>query len=398
MDNGNTIRILCLGDSFTFGEGAPKGYSYPEQLQKMLDNNSSKKFIVCNGGVPGSNSSQLFKNLENNFQRYRSDIIVVMTGCNNNSFFNESNYFLFADKSIKVFLYRLDVCLSHMRSYKLFKVAIINFYSKIRPEARLKTEYFAGDNEVFKRSVDKVNRNKIKNVPQELIEEMKKCLALGEVYQNQKKINLAIAEFKKAIELNPYDDRPYYMLGYIYLHYSPDLKDKHKLAIQAFKKAIEINLFNEAVHLELFNVYYRIGKINLALEELDIIHQLNPNNEWVRRSLIYGIPYIKDMKIFEKMLRYDLQNIIAFITSKKSKLILQNYSSGWPNEILRQIAKINKVPFVDNEFVFKKLESLDGYKRQDYFAEDGHCNARGYKIIAENVYSMLKSEMRDLLE
>ena len=36
-----TYTILCLGDSFTFGYGAPHGKSYPEQLEQLL--NSGKK-------------------------------------------------------------------------------------------------------------------------------------------------------------------------------------------------------------------------------------------------------------------------------------------------------------------------------------------------------------------
>ncbi len=36
-------RILCLGDSFTYGLGAPKGKSYPDQLQILLDTRAGKK-------------------------------------------------------------------------------------------------------------------------------------------------------------------------------------------------------------------------------------------------------------------------------------------------------------------------------------------------------------------
>jgi lysophospholipase L1-like esterase len=396
LDNGDTIRILCLGDSNTFGIGAPKGYSYPEQLQRMLNNNSSKKFIVFNGGIPGSNSSNLYNNLENNIQRYNPNIIIVLVGSNDDSNFMQSNYFLFVNKSSSVYLHHLDSLLSDMRSYKFLKAIVINFYSKIGPKMKLRAAYSLGDDEILKLLPEKVDKNTIKKVPQELIDEMEKCLELGELYLSQTKINLAIAEFKKANALNPYDDRPYYMLGLIYLHYSAELglKDRHALGEQEFKKAIEINPFNIAAHTGLFNTYYRTGKKILALEELSIIHRLNPNEEWVSRILTYGLPDIKDTEIFNKLLRYNLQNIIALITSKKIKIIIQNYPGNWQNECLRQIAKINKLPFVDNEIVFKRLKCLDGYKQQDYFAEDGHPNANGYRVIANNVYRVLKSEIQ----
>ena len=31
------IKILCVGDSYTFGHGATAGYSYPEQLEGILN-------------------------------------------------------------------------------------------------------------------------------------------------------------------------------------------------------------------------------------------------------------------------------------------------------------------------------------------------------------------------
>jgi hypothetical protein len=39
----NEYSILCLGDSFTQGFGAPKGYSYPEQLAKLLNDDPDHK-------------------------------------------------------------------------------------------------------------------------------------------------------------------------------------------------------------------------------------------------------------------------------------------------------------------------------------------------------------------
>ena len=51
----STIRILCLGDSFTQGDGASNGHSFPRQLENILNANSTnKKFEVINAGNNGS--------------------------------------------------------------------------------------------------------------------------------------------------------------------------------------------------------------------------------------------------------------------------------------------------------------------------------------------------------
>lgn len=90
-----TIKMLCLGDSFTFGLGAEKGEDYPFQLQRLLDeNHQDKKFIVYNAGVPGYNSSMVLKRLVKNISKYRPHIILLLIGSNDRTVLEDSNYYL----------------------------------------------------------------------------------------------------------------------------------------------------------------------------------------------------------------------------------------------------------------------------------------------------------------
>ena len=390
IDAGGTVRILCLGDSFTFGEGAQKGYSYPEQLQEILRGMPDKEFIVFNGGVPGSNSSYLSRELRNNIDKYKPDIIIVMTGANNCSNFLYSNYFLFANGSRRTCLYRLDLFLSHIRSYKLLKAVMINLYAKINSMPA--GGYRPGEGHL-KASCTMKSVSKGQGTIRGSTHEMERYLESGKAYEKQAKITQAISELKKAIEIDPFDKRPYYMLGFVYLHRCPELKDNLSLAIAAFKKAAEIDPNDALLHINLFTAYHRSGKLDLALEELRIINRLDPGDEMSCRLLLYGIPGFRDMEIFERMLKYDLGNIIALSASKNVRLMIQTYPACLSNGTLRQMAIMNGLPFVDNEAMFDDLVSLKGYKRQDYFAEDGHCNANGYRVIAQNIYGVLKSEM-----
>lgn len=51
--NEGTLRVLCLGDSFTFGFGVDDVYSYPELLQRELAlRYPGKKIEVINAGLP----------------------------------------------------------------------------------------------------------------------------------------------------------------------------------------------------------------------------------------------------------------------------------------------------------------------------------------------------------
>ncbi len=57
----NTIRIICLGDSVTFGWKLPENTSYPEILQKKLNeqyNSYGINFQAINASVPGYSTNQ----------------------------------------------------------------------------------------------------------------------------------------------------------------------------------------------------------------------------------------------------------------------------------------------------------------------------------------------------
>ena len=47
------------------------------------------------------------------------------------------------------------------------------------------------------------------------------------------------------------------------------------------------------------------------------------------------------------------------------------------------------IPFIDNYAIFQAKLKQAPLKREDLFIGDGHCNAAGYNLIAENVYKVL---------
>ena len=76
----NTIRIIAIGDSFTFGLGVELEDSWPKQLEKILNENNKNKNIhyqVLNLGVPGYNFEQYFENIRVNALKLQPDIIII---------------------------------------------------------------------------------------------------------------------------------------------------------------------------------------------------------------------------------------------------------------------------------------------------------------------------------
>jgi lysophospholipase L1-like esterase len=77
-------KIICLGDSWTMGQGVDSEFSYPAQLQKLLDRNSSeKKFHVFNMGVMSYTSFQGVRLLKRMVSFLKPGDIVII-GYNSN--------------------------------------------------------------------------------------------------------------------------------------------------------------------------------------------------------------------------------------------------------------------------------------------------------------------------
>ena len=74
----NTFRILCLGDSFTFGQGVGNREAWPYLLEKELKKKFRKRDIqVVNAGVPGYGTDEELEVLRLRGPEYRPDLVVT---------------------------------------------------------------------------------------------------------------------------------------------------------------------------------------------------------------------------------------------------------------------------------------------------------------------------------
>lgn len=78
----NSFTILCVGDSHTYGIGAPSGCSYPEQLQERAYRQCEQPINVINAGVPGSNSGQIYSVLEKSLPELHPALVLILFGQN----------------------------------------------------------------------------------------------------------------------------------------------------------------------------------------------------------------------------------------------------------------------------------------------------------------------------
>ena len=82
--SGSAIRVLCVGDSFTFGIGATSTeHSYPALLQERLDGVVPGEFQVIAEGWPGRDSSELASQFPEFLAVHRPDAVCILIGVNN---------------------------------------------------------------------------------------------------------------------------------------------------------------------------------------------------------------------------------------------------------------------------------------------------------------------------
>ena len=198
-------------------------------------------------------------------------------------------------------------------------------------------------------------------------------LELGRLYHKQGKLSEAEELFKKAIELNPRNDRAYVELGRLY-HNQGKLSEAEEL----FKKAIEANSKNDRLYGALEVLYREKGNMELAREYGKKARDLRLNyyapdttsNYYKLKEILYkkGITYV--------CVQYPMRNL------EPLKKILQGNDKG--------------IIFVDNEKIFRDAVAKDNYQNyfKDMFGGDfGHCTEKGNRLLARNIANVILKEV-----
>jgi len=123
--------VVCVGNSHTFGVGTSYKYSYPEQLETLLSkNNPNNKFSVINLGVPGDTTSNQVERLSKILEENKVDIILFLTGRN-----NQLELRIWKNKSlIKKIIFKVQ----SLRIYKIIKYLIDHILDKKNDKNKIK--------------------------------------------------------------------------------------------------------------------------------------------------------------------------------------------------------------------------------------------------------------------
>jgi len=73
----NKVRILAMGDSFTYGWGVSLEDTWPKNLENLLNLNSRKRFEVLNLGVPGYDIWNIANLLVKKALNLNPDLVII---------------------------------------------------------------------------------------------------------------------------------------------------------------------------------------------------------------------------------------------------------------------------------------------------------------------------------
>jgi len=113
-------RVVCLGDSNTFGIGAPTGRSYPDQLRDLFSVAVADVEVV-NLGVPGTTSRQMIDRLESEIAEDVPDVVVFLGG--GNDLTRADQLLRIAATSAPTVLARAQALLRHSRTVRVIETA-----------------------------------------------------------------------------------------------------------------------------------------------------------------------------------------------------------------------------------------------------------------------------------
>ncbi|MBU3911675.1 MAG: hypothetical protein KKD90_03730 [Candidatus Omnitrophica bacterium] len=370
------LAILCLGDSFTHGFGAPQGKSYPEQLQELVKGQTNKNITVYKEFR--INSSTILKHLESDIDNYRPDLIIIMTGCNDTWSLENLDFFTFRELDC---IKKMDIWLSNSKVYKLIKIGFLNARGAIVKE----NLYFIQE--------DDMNKFYFKSP------EAQRHYDSGENYFYEGESEMALAEFKEAVDLEPRNPWVHWRLACIYnyaLHEYNLAKDEAMLVFMYGDSSMIGKAFialRDSIMLDGQNndegFYTAIKEMGSIIENT----YESEDKDKAKRYLRQLLSYCRNDNEIKRVVYYNLNEILRITQQSRIKLVLMQYPmrlAGGVEDSIKSLSDKYSIPLVDNCAIFE--DRLGRFKKEDLFVRDGHCNANGYKLIAENLYKVLIEE------
>ena len=334
-------RILCLGESTTERK-------YPHLLEGILNRrNIGVRFSVIDKGRSTANTNFILSRVDSYLTEYHPNMVVAMMGNN--------------DKLVRYYrdIPEADTWIfRHCRVYRFGRMLFMHILKKIKREEiyglsrsdqgrKAKTEN-AGIVSEKKDLLDQTSAEKIENLD---FKGTGESHGTRSSYPSGDRISEAETSLKKAIEMNPENDRAYAELGGLYR-----LQDKFSQAEDLLKKALELNPKNNNAYAELGWLYLTRGGPRRAEDFFKQTIELDPKNDcpYALLGRLYREQgeFSKAEDLFKTALELNPRNIIA--SFQLCGLYRKQGKLSQAESLLKKVIKMNP----KNERLLAALASL----------------------------------------
>jgi len=412
-------NILCIGDSHTYGLEVGRQQSYPGQLQLFFNAHSNKKIRVINKGVLTQNTTQALNILQEQIDDIHPDIIILLTGGA-----NHWNYYGYCSVASNI--------LYSIRVFKLAKLLLKNI-GDISSETVIETNQATQDNEEYSSEIELYKEKIIENPANP-----ENYFYTGFYNLKQQNMQEAIRWFKRGIKADPHYGNNYMLINFTFIMF----QNKINKAISWLNEEIRKNPDNPLLYELLSYNYNQLGRKRESIDYMEKakrtrnkmkiyyskIRSYNRNlletrateidNSFMeiisgRAGFVFGCYDFgsgknkdkvvqKNQSLVSSWIESDMKKIIEICRKNGVRIIITNYAikpepNSWTktaesvNVILEDVAEENSVPFIDVNSKFLQAGSY----RKDFFQKtknDAHPNARGYRLMASEIYDRIIEE------
>ena len=382
-------KILCIGNSFTQGSGAPAGESYPDHLQRFLDQDSFFYSQVINLGRGAFNTTLILENLNSWLAEYRPKFVLLQVG--------EPNYWN---------LYGYDQFIgSKDHSFKNFvsnHSAVVRFFTFLK--TMNETKEIKTSDYIWSQS-DSIYQSKYSDDFNELKDFTLNCLiAENKIDFKSRLLNSSAYkalndQYRKGEAI--YNSFPHSPSA---LRLMYDLEASCKLnipkAIPFLNSLIQLeppktlSLLNDAWRTLNSNAYPSETRQKDTEAYINYLKDKHP--EYLKVVTANTPPRYKDWIIS------DLRKMITLIKNQGAIPVILNYPPTVKeipreiDELLRNFAKNENLTFIDIEKHFLEIWSQQRFKKNDLHeirlgVPLDHLNGQGYKLVAEEIFKEMHS-------
>ena len=322
---GEEYKVMCIGNCYTFGVGAPKGQSYPDHLRELFITESrTEKVKIINKGLPGLNSGVLLASIDVHLDEIRPDMVILRTGSPNLRDHRKYGTYL-ARESINV----QDKAVATKMIKEARRSMLYDFFNQLHTvrlavymieDVRVKKSRESKEGTLLESPEAKIERVDLKarerdgEVPDVFDTE------LGDLHSR-------IKDPQKMVPfLGNINSSKYYIRANQYL----DKRD-YNAALSHFVSAIKTA---DTKSVRMKNKLYGRLRFSAKHADTEMIQQLIAQNRESYPDIVDCLPEITVEKTLDWVIS-DLHEIVKKIRSRGIKLILINYPLLPPEEVYK---------------------------------------------------------------